>query len=45
MQCKEPHEPDLMELKNSIGVSTPTLSLGKKERVWGGFIRNSTFSF
>lgn len=21
MQCKEPHEPDLMELKNSIGVS------------------------
>ncbi len=45
MQCKEPHEPDLMELKNSIGVSTHTLSLGKKEREWGGFIRNSTFSF
>lgn len=36
MQCKEPHEPDLMELKNSIGVSTHTLFLGKKEREWGG---------
>ena len=44
MQCKEPHEPDLIELKNSIGVSTPPLSLGK-EREWDGFIRNSTFSF